>query len=105
MSRAIYASAVGSLIYDMVCIRLDLTYAVSTVSRFMSNPDKQHLKAVKWVLRYLRGTVRLGLVFLRLETGKPRILQGYADADCVEDLDQRRSTMGDVFTIAECVIS
>jgi len=39
MSRVPYASVVGSLMYAMVCTRPDLTYAVSTVSRFMSNPE------------------------------------------------------------------
>jgi len=42
MSQLSYASAVLSLIYAMVCTRLGLAYAVSIVSRFMSNPDKQH---------------------------------------------------------------
>jgi len=81
MSRVLYASVVGSLMYAMVCTRHDLVYAVSTVSRFMSNPGKQYWEAMKWVLRYLRGTARLGLLFQRLETGKPRLLQGYVDVD------------------------
>jgi len=63
MSRVLYASAVGSLMYAMVCTRPDLAYAVSTVSRFMPNPGKQHREAVKWVLRYLRETTGLCLVF------------------------------------------
>jgi len=44
MSRVLYASAVGSLLYAMVCTRPDLVYAVSTVSQFMfekSNIGKQ----------------------------------------------------------------
>jgi len=59
---------------------------------------------VKWVLRYLRGTAKLGL-FQRLKTGKFRLLQGYVDADYAGDLDQQRSTTGYVFTIVECIIS
>ena len=55
ISRVPYANAVGSLMYAMVCTRPDLAYAV-TVSRFMSNLEKQHWEAVKWVLRYLRWT-------------------------------------------------
>jgi len=42
MSRVSCASAVGSLMYVMVCTRPDLAYAVSTVSQFMSNSGKQH---------------------------------------------------------------
>ena len=57
------------------------------------------------MLRYLRETARLGLVFKMLETGKPKVLQRYVDADYAGDLDQRRLTTGYVFTIAECVIS
>jgi len=63
MSRVPYASAIESLMYVMVYTKPDLASAFSIVSRFMSNPGKQHWKAIKWVLRYLRGTVRLGLVF------------------------------------------
>ena len=49
--------------YAMVCIRPDLAYAVSTINQFLSNSGKQYWEAVKWVSRYLRGTVRLGLMF------------------------------------------
>jgi len=49
--------------------------------------------------------VRLGLVFQRLKTEKPSVLQGYIDVEYAGDLDQRRSTTGYVFTVVECVIS
>jgi len=44
-------------------------------------------------------------VFQILETGKPRLLQGYVDVYYARDLDQQKSTMSYMFTIAECVIS
>ena len=56
MSKISYASAVRSLMYVMICIRPDITYAVGVSSRFMSNPRKQHWEAVKYIMRYLRGT-------------------------------------------------
>ncbi|KAG7553078.1 Zinc finger CCHC-type superfamily [Arabidopsis thaliana x Arabidopsis arenosa] len=56
MARVSYASAVGSLMYAMVCTRPDIAHAVGTVSRFLSNPGREHWNAVKWILRYLRGT-------------------------------------------------
>jgi len=37
--------------------------------------------------------------------GNPRVLQGYIDADYVGDLDHRRSMMGYMFTVGECIIS
>ena len=42
MERAPYASAMGSLMYAMVCIRPDLAYAVGVVSRFLANPGKEY---------------------------------------------------------------
>jgi len=60
---------------------------------------------MKYVLRYLQETARLGLVFQRLKIGKPRELQGYVNADYAGDLDQRKSTTVYVFTIAKCIIS
>jgi len=57
------------------------------------------------VLRYLRGTARLGLIFQRLKTEKRRLLQGYVDADYAGDLDQQSSTTDYVFTVVEYIIS
>ena len=42
MSQVPYASAVGSLMYAMVCTRPDLAHAVSVISRFMGDPGKEH---------------------------------------------------------------
>eukprot|EP00253_Pinus_taeda_P021409 PITA_21409 len=42
MSRAPYASAVGSLMYAMVCTRPDIAHAVGVLSRFMSKLGKEH---------------------------------------------------------------
>jgi len=47
MSRVPYSSAVGSLMYAMVCSRPDLSHALSVVSRYMANPGKEHWKAVQ----------------------------------------------------------
>ncbi|KAG8481484.1 hypothetical protein CXB51_026330 [Gossypium anomalum] len=101
MSHVPYSSAVGSLMYVMVCSRPDLSYAVSAVSRYMANPGKEHWKAVQWILRYLRGTTDVCLQFGRTEDG----VIGYVDADFAGDLDRRRSLTGYVFTIGGCAIS
>jgi hypothetical protein len=46
MFRVPYSSAVGSLMYAMVCTRPDITHAVGVVSRYMNNPGKEHWEAV-----------------------------------------------------------
>ena len=42
MSKVPYASAIGSLMYAMVCTRPDIAHAMGVMSRFMSRPEKQH---------------------------------------------------------------
>ena len=42
--------------YAMVCTRPDISHVVGVVSKYMENPGKEHWNAVKWVLKYLRGT-------------------------------------------------
>ncbi|GKC82815.1 retrotransposon protein, putative, ty1-copia subclass [Tanacetum coccineum] len=63
MSKVPYANEVGSLMYLMVDTRLDIAYAVSVVSRYFTNPGKNHWEAVKWILKYLRSTANVGLVY------------------------------------------
>ena len=63
MSRVPYASAVGSLMYAMVCTRPDIAHAVGLLSKFMSKPGKENWTAEKWVFRYLRGTSDYGLCY------------------------------------------
>jgi len=101
MSKVPYASAVGSLMYAMVCTRPDIAHAVGVVSRYMNNPGKEHWMAVKWILRYLRGTTNQALCF----GGSNIALQGYVDVDMVGDRDNRRSTTGYVFTVGGTTVS
>ncbi|GKC29552.1 hypothetical protein Tco_1036846, partial [Tanacetum coccineum] len=96
MDRVPYASAVGSLMYAMVCTRPDLAYAVGVVSRFLSNPGKKHWEAVKWIFRYLRGTSKLGITF---GNGKP-MLVSFTDSDMTGNKDNMKSTSGYLMTFA-----
>nr|KYP64459.1 Retrovirus-related Pol polyprotein from transposon TNT 1-94 [Cajanus cajan] len=98
-----YSSVVGSLMYAMVCTRPDLAHAVSVVSRFMSNPGKAHWEAVKWIMRYLKGTSNIRLVYGSNDIGCGLI--GYADSDYGGDLVRRRSWTCSIFTLYGCAIS
>ena len=101
MAKVPYASAVGSLMYAMVCTRPDIAHAVGVVSRFMSNPGKEHWEAVKWLLRYLKGTSKIALCFRK----KDVILEGFSDADLGGCLDTRKSTTGYIFTLGGTAVS
>ena len=56
----------------------------------MNNPSKLHWEAVKWILRYLRGTTGKALCF----KGGDTILTSYVDADLAGNVDIRRSRDG-----------
>eukprot|EP00253_Pinus_taeda_P030762 PITA_30762 len=100
MSRVPYASPIGSLMYAMVCTRLDIAHVVGVLSRFMSKPGKEHWTTVKWVFRDLRGTSDYGLCY-QGRSGLDRMLDicGFVDADWARDLDQKRSTSGYVLNL------
>lgn len=55
MSEAPFSSAVGSLMYAMVCMP-DIAHIVGVVCRYMNNPSKEHWMVATWILKYLRGT-------------------------------------------------
>ena len=104
MSHVPYASTVGSIMYVMVCTRLEISHAVSVVSRYMDHLEKIHWQAVKWILQHLRGTSHVGLVYDK-NFDISREIVGYVDFDYVGDLDRRRSLTRYVFTLCGSVIS
>ena len=71
------------------------------VSRFLSNPGKKHWEAVKWILRYLKGTSKTCLCY----GGADPVWEGYTDSDMAGDLDGRKSTTGFLYTFAGGAVS
>jgi hypothetical protein len=63
MSRVPYSSTVCNLMYVMVCTRPNIAHAVGVVRMYVNNPGKEHWVAIKWILRYLRGTATHALCF------------------------------------------
>jgi hypothetical protein len=85
-----YRSLAGALQY-LTFTRPDLTYAVQQICLHMHDPRESHLAALKRLLRYVRGTVDLGLVLHRSSSAE---LVVYTDADWAGCPDTRRSTSG-----------
>jgi len=96
MSRVPYASAIGSIMYAMICTRPDVSYALSMVSRYQENPGLSHWTAVKNILKYLRNTKEMLLVYGGEQELKVR---GYSDASFQTDRDDSKSQSGWVFTL------
>ena len=88
MSVISYSSAVGSLMYAMVCTCPDISHAVGVVSRFLANLGKAHWEAVTWIFKYLIVTSKVCLSF---GESKPS-LEGYIDSDMAGDLNCRKYT-------------
>jgi len=102
MSKVPYSSAVGSLMYVMVCTRPDLAYAVSMVNRFLNQPQKENWKAVKRIFIYLKGIADVGLIY---GSNSDCCLTGYSDADYAADLVKRRSLTGYAYTLGDRLVS
>ena len=75
--------------------RPDIIFAVSNVSKFCSNPTKQHWIAVKRIMRYLKGTQNHGLLYKKVES---KTCVHLSDSDWAGDHDDRRSTSGYIFS-------
>jgi len=104
MSHVPYSSAVGSFMYAMVCTRPNSAYAVSVVSHYIHNPDKDHWQAVKWILHYLKCSLDRCLVFDKSKTA-PCNITGFIDSSHGGDLDRKNSTLGYIFTLCTGAIS
>ena len=85
-----YRGLIGSLLY-LTANRPDITFAVGVCARFQSNPKKSHLEAAKKIIKYLKGTVNIGLWYPRDDNLE---LSGYSDADYGGCRIDRKSTSG-----------
>lgn len=88
MSKVPYASAVGSIMYAMICTRPDVSYALSVSSRYQADPGESHWTLVKNILKYLRRTKD---VFLIYGGEEELVVNGYTDASFQTDIDDSQS--------------
>ncbi|KAJ6843584.1 uncharacterized protein M6B38_297015 [Iris pallida] len=96
-----YASIIGSLMYATTATRPDIAFVVGMLSRFTSNPDVEHWKAVKRVMRYLKKTQTYALFY----SGDPSVVEGFSDASWCSDMESEYSTGGFVFAMDGAAIS
>ena len=81
--------------------RPDISFAVSKLSRFMSNPGIDYWHALERVMRYLVGTKSYGIHY----SGHPAVLEGYSDSNWISNADELYATSGYVFTLGGGAIS
>lgn len=96
-----YCAPVRSLLY-LTITRLDIAFAVGLVSRCMQAPKKPHLEAAKKILKYVKTTLGMGLVY---KYNAKISLHCFTNADFGGDLDDRKSTSGYVFLCGDKGVS
>jgi transposase InsO family protein len=92
-----YQTIVGCLQFACIGTRPDLSYAVSVAAKYCVNPSPAHCNALRRILKYLAGTLNLGLSFSG--DNHPITLTAYSDADFAMDLDDRKSRIGFVLFV------
>ncbi|KAK1629218.1 hypothetical protein QYE76_003533 [Lolium multiflorum] len=102
MSQIPYASAVGSIMYAMLCTRPDIAHAVSLTSRYQSDPGMEHWTAVKNILKYLKRTKDM---FLCYGGDQELVVTSYTDASWNTDPDDSKSQSGYVFILNGAAVS
>ena len=101
MSKIPYMQAIGCLLFAAQISRPDITCAVNLLSRYCTNPGKPHWQAVKRIMRYLKGTLNLGIVYEKEPDGN---VKGFCDADWAGSVDDRQSTTGYIFIYQNAAI-
>ncbi|XP_074306432.1 secreted RxLR effector protein 161-like [Silene latifolia] len=101
VSQSEYAKIIGSEMLLMNCTQPGIVYAVSRLNRYTHNPRDDHWNALNRLMRYLRGTMDLGLHYVRFLV----VLEGYCDANWVTVNDDISSTSGFIFTLSGATVS
>ena len=97
MIDAPYREAVGALMHLMCATRPDIAFAVGMVARYVECPQTTHWTAVKRIFRYLQGTTSHGI---RFKSNGDLNFMCFSDADWADDITDRKSTSGYIFTLA-----
>ncbi|GKA84654.1 retrovirus-related pol polyprotein from transposon TNT 1-94, partial [Tanacetum coccineum] len=92
-----YHSMIGALMY-LTSSRPDIVHATFLCARYQAKPTEKHLKEVKRIFRYLRGTVNTGLWYMK-DFGYE--LTGFSDADYAGCKDTFKSTSGEAQFLRE----
>ena len=100
-----YVSAVGALLYLAIATRPDIAHTVSVLCRFNHNPGMEHWKAVKHLMRYLKGTVDLKLSYSPSASRSVEPFTTFTDADHGGDSDTAKSTSGYLLCIGTGAVS
>ncbi|GJW08904.1 hypothetical protein Tco_1571327 [Tanacetum coccineum] len=101
VDATLYRGMIGSLMY-LTSSRPDLIYAVCLCAWYQAKPTEKHLNMVKRIFRYLKGTINMGLWYLK---DTRMSMTAYEDADHARCQDTRRSTSGSAQFLGDKLVS
>ncbi|XP_059598696.1 secreted RxLR effector protein 161-like [Vitis vinifera] len=101
VNETLYRSMIGSLLY-LTASRLDIAFSVGVCARYQACPKESHLIALKYIIRYIAGTLELGLWYA-FDTYSD--VACYTDADWAGNVDDRKNTSGGCFYIGNCLVA
>ncbi|XP_022872692.1 uncharacterized protein LOC111391677 [Olea europaea var. sylvestris] len=87
---------------DPSATRPDIAFSVGVCARFQADPKESHLSSVRRIIRYVSGTVDLGIFYSR---NFNLDLASYSDADWAENADDRKSTTGGCFYMGSNLVA
>lgn len=93
-----YQHKIDKLIYAAIHTRPDIAFAIGRLSQYLSDPAKHHGQALKTLLRYIRSTINLGIVYGRRLDNSESLdidhkLKAYSDSDYAADRENRKSIL------------
>ena len=100
-----YQHKIGKLMYAAIHTRPDFCFALGRLSQYLSDPAEHHGSALKALLRYIRSTIDLGIVYGAESSGSLVNLQAFSDSDYASDRLNRKSILGYVYMFAGGPIS
>lgn len=101
VNQSTYRSMICILLY-LTASRPDIMQVEGLVASFQANPKEIHVNAVKRIFKYLRGTIKYGLWYLK---GKYFSLIAYVDTDWVGSIDDKKNTLGATFFLGNIFVS
>ena len=96
-----YRELIGTLMYLAIATRLDISFAVAYLSRYLERPTEKHWNAAMRILKYLKNTKKYGIMYESRKQGKIRV---FSDSDYGSCPETRKSTSGQLVCRGEAAI-
>ena len=97
----LYQRKIGSILYPAIITRPDIAFTAARLSNFLTNPSPDHMAATNRCIQYLYGSRHLAILFdgLNNNAEDDKAFKVYTDASFADDIQDRKSTQGYLFTL------